>query len=454
MPTLFFAYLEVSKILLQMTSYLLLRDNKESGPYTAGELEALGLKPYDLIWVQGKSAAWRYPGEIEELKSFAPAVEEQPYDRFFRRKPVEEKREERQPIDPQYSKYIPQDQPDYSTHTPKRSVFVTLPGNKQVVAPKPEPVREAATVQPSTSPVISVTENTAAAEIKYSQPLDEIKEMYVKTLLDRKDKKIKKSHVLAVAKKAAVFGGLIILGVLAGFFIWSRHATGGNDKATLPDLLHVSTSPALPGAGAPVEESVHNDVADLVQGGEDDKSAVTDKVNSTGTTDQVPDQNREEQPRLTLRKETMMIVPKRKPDYASQTNPGAILNPATGERERSLRNVSNEIFSAVETSARNSLKDLVSVASNDYKRVAFGGIRDLQLTITNKSRYELDKVVVELQYLKPSEEPLRTENINFESIAPNSSVTIRVPDTNRGIKVQYRIVNIKSQQDPDLASGQ
>lgn len=72
-----------------MNKYLLLRDNKQQGPFTAAELAAKGLKAYDLVWVEGRSAAWRYPSEIEELKSFAPVVEEQPYDRFYK-KPSEQ----------------------------------------------------------------------------------------------------------------------------------------------------------------------------------------------------------------------------------------------------------------------------------------------------------------------------------------------------------------------------
>ena len=68
-----------------MNQYLLLRDNKQTGPYTAQELATKGLKPYDLVWLEGTSAAWRYPGELEELKAFAPVVEEQPYDRFYKK---------------------------------------------------------------------------------------------------------------------------------------------------------------------------------------------------------------------------------------------------------------------------------------------------------------------------------------------------------------------------------
>src|ERR1700760_2505755 len=68
-----------------MSSYLLLRNNQESGPFTLDEVKDMSLKSYDLIWVVGKSAAWRYPGEIPELTSFAPLVPEQDGDLFLKR---------------------------------------------------------------------------------------------------------------------------------------------------------------------------------------------------------------------------------------------------------------------------------------------------------------------------------------------------------------------------------
>jgi hypothetical protein len=66
--------------------YRLLRNNKESGPFTKAQLEEMGLKPYDLLWIEGRGGAWLYASEIDELKSIAPVVEEQPYDRFFKGK--------------------------------------------------------------------------------------------------------------------------------------------------------------------------------------------------------------------------------------------------------------------------------------------------------------------------------------------------------------------------------
>src|SRR3954464_6534578 len=49
--------------------YLLLRNNKQSGPHTLDELINLALKPFDLIWIEGKSSAWSYPSEVAELKA-------------------------------------------------------------------------------------------------------------------------------------------------------------------------------------------------------------------------------------------------------------------------------------------------------------------------------------------------------------------------------------------------
>ena len=58
-----------------MKTYLLLRNNKQSGPYSLDDLQQLGLKDFDLIWIDKKSSAWRYPSEVKELASLIPATE-------------------------------------------------------------------------------------------------------------------------------------------------------------------------------------------------------------------------------------------------------------------------------------------------------------------------------------------------------------------------------------------
>jgi DNA-binding NarL/FixJ family response regulator len=53
-----------------MRSYLLLRDSKESGPFSFDELKRDGILSSDLVWIAGKSSAWRYADEIKELQPF------------------------------------------------------------------------------------------------------------------------------------------------------------------------------------------------------------------------------------------------------------------------------------------------------------------------------------------------------------------------------------------------
>ncbi len=56
--------------------YYLLRNNRKTGPFTIGELLQQGLRPADLIWVDGKSEKWTRVGEME-LMPFADHLPQQ-----------------------------------------------------------------------------------------------------------------------------------------------------------------------------------------------------------------------------------------------------------------------------------------------------------------------------------------------------------------------------------------
>jgi hypothetical protein len=70
---------------MNSSTYHLLRNNKEEGPFTAEEIIRKNLRPYDLIWIDGRSAAWSYPGELTEFKMYAPLPVEanQPQNKSF-----------------------------------------------------------------------------------------------------------------------------------------------------------------------------------------------------------------------------------------------------------------------------------------------------------------------------------------------------------------------------------
>lgn len=471
-----------------MLTYLLLRDNKEAGPFSLDELLKLGLKPYDLVWISGKSAAWRYPSEINELKAYAPEVEEQPFDRFFK-KPASVATDPAPVIQPEpeivsaHEAYAPKvAAAGQSAYVAKKSVFVTLPGQQVEKKAVPKPVPAPVPVpKPTPAPIpdytmadagetISITENPAT-KIKYSQPLDDIKEMYVKTLKERKDRIARKSFVKVGLKRAAVVIGLIGTGVLAGFILKSKPAANSNLAQTIPSPIVNSalTAQAEPEDGA-IPETSATPVSEDPPSPETPRQPEEHKILTSRPAapmnaelgNELPKTKKEtaEPPANTRKPAAVMPAPQSKDEPAERpVYSAAEKDPVTGERTRAVRTeqkdnaeqkaipvATKESSAAYNERQLSGLGNQVSVSSNDYKRVALGGIRNLELTVTNRSKYELDQVMVEVQYLKPSDQPVKTELIQFKSIPANESATIRVPDTNRGVKVQFKIVRIGSSE--------
>jgi hypothetical protein len=476
-----------------MTSYLLLRNNKESGPYSLEDLVSLGLKAYDLVWVKGKSAAWRYPGEIPELQEWAPAVEEQPYDRFYKKpsetKPaLQESKPETIREELPAAKVQAPVQSAQPVFTPRKSVFVTLPNQKPAASlaekPQSDPYEGYQQYQPGKKPVstyeeptppeqtITIKENPVAAEIKYSQPLDEIKEMYVKTLQDRRQRIATKTFLIQAAKKVAIILVIVGAGVVIGFTLKSR---SGNKPVIAGESVSPSTEVITPTDTeatitnnqplAPQNEEVQQPAEGTIITGnsfaESNKNlqsykapAASENVYEQQLAVKTPPKEKE------ITREEKII------NLEDEPTKGLTVDSRTGERSRKLRTPTdqestedyNEPVVEEKTEPRKranepkavmsskSITKQVSVKSNDYKIVAFGGIRDLQLTVYNDSKYILDNVTVELQYFKPSMEIVKSETLQFRSVSPNGSLTLRVPDTNRGVKVSYKITNILSTQ--------
>lgn len=88
-------------------------------------------------------------------------------------------------------------------------------------------------------------------------------------------------------------------------------------------------------------------------------------------------------------------------------------------------------------------KPSLRLSANDYKKGLFGGISDLQITVANPSDESVAKAVVEVEFLKPNGEVVRTQTVTAENIAAGGSKTIPVPSSGRGVKVRYRVVSIE-----------
>jgi len=106
--------------------YLLLRNNKQTGPHSLEELLKLGLKPLDLIWVEGKSYGWSYPSEISSLKPYVTPVAEQDVSS------IPEKKSDTSLAQQNANKaYMPAESPVSNSPeiVPTRKVYVSMPTN-------------------------------------------------------------------------------------------------------------------------------------------------------------------------------------------------------------------------------------------------------------------------------------------------------------------------------------
>jgi hypothetical protein len=522
-----------------MPSYRLLRSNKESGPYSLNDLLTLGLKPYDLIWVDGRSAAWRYSSEISELKEYAPAVEEQPFDRFFK-KPSENVTPEKKPI-PDYNpnpqivnqpkttnenfekeevretykdpaeetvkskKPVPEiPNPSYQSYQPqpKKKVFVSMPETDgftpyqnsyqeekyEQYLPKPNPIQQKASQQEerSYSPINIQESEESKVETKYTQSLDDIKEMYINTLVQRKTKNKRKEIIKRYIRPALLPLLLVITGVAIGYFITSKK----NSIQASESVSKITPQQTTPQPNIPEQKSEDPiDQNNLQPAEQKNPVSSTDNKNdkiitpqqeklSQGKAINSREKNQEQrttQPRkennnaaLVFKtvnppiKEKATYIPSDETTFTQKKN--VEVDPTIGERKSVVRDnngvvAENNFKSNAESSNKKNssehsfledehknIRDLVSVKSNNYIRGTFGGISGLELTVYNNSNYLIDEVSVELQIMKPSEQPLRTDIITFKNISANGAVTVKVPDSQRGIRVDYRITNVESKQ--------
>jgi hypothetical protein len=92
------------------------------------------------------------------------------------------------------------------------------------------------------------------------------------------------------------------------------------------------------------------------------------------------------------------------------------------------------------------IRPLVKLTSNEFKKKTLGGIKNLELTVKNDSPYDLDQVQVEVSYMKKNEKEVKKETVTFAGIRAHTSKTMSMPESNRGAKVNYRIIGISSKQ--------
>ncbi|MEO6314706.1 MAG: hypothetical protein ABIU63_13430 [Chitinophagaceae bacterium] len=450
-----------------MTHYRLLRDNKESGPFSEQDMIAKGFKPYDLIWVEGKSAGWRYPSEIIAFKDFAPVVEEQPYDRFYKKQPpqklfgVEEKytqttraaghsrntedlqaRHFQAPVGVA-ANHSPAETPTPALVTasapftehgfqtiPGRHIHVTLPSGNTVnlttlVARKEPPALVEKVIDPL--PLVEHRQDyttarpagveNAVKQITQSHPTATVPERVYQPKLAAAGMSLG-----LIAAACIGIATLVGLGIMIGLSI-NRDK---NERAFNEALVNKSSKAALPfatakqsGISVSPERLPANDHGVVQPAAAPRKELVQNAVVKSSVAADISGTSTEQ------KKSTEENTAEKNKHLSDQDEPAVPVKaaPVVINIEKSL-----------------------SLSPNAFKTGAFGGITGLRLTLSNNSAHSLESVEVAIDYIQANDKVFKTERVLFKDVAAGTQATIDAPTSNRGVKTSSRIIKVTARE--------
>jgi hypothetical protein len=191
--------------------YLLLRNNKQSGPHSLEELLHLSLKPHDLIWVEGQSAGWRNPTEIDALKPYVSG---------------QKTTETARPLSTQPATNANPPERNRTTGAAKRAshIYVSLPAGvvpRHAEETQPDPVTLEAKAEALHQRMKAYAEGRTVEETdtRYARSLDDMKQEYGAWLVKQQKKK------RGISKRALVIAGSVLVITTTGFGIsqWISH---------------------------------------------------------------------------------------------------------------------------------------------------------------------------------------------------------------------------------------
>ena len=188
--------------------YVLLRNNKQSGPHTLEELVMFQLRPMDLIWIEGKSTGWKYPTEIEELAGSVKTEET-----------IESKTGyvEANP-DLVLPKTSPKKQEQKKANN-KAKVYVKLPSHYDLSREVSDALNEH--IPPSPQEEVIRNKNDETLNTKYVRDLDDIREQYSEWIYQQNREK--KPHI---SPRRIWIAAVVIILLATGFLaqMWTTPA--------------------------------------------------------------------------------------------------------------------------------------------------------------------------------------------------------------------------------------
>lgn len=96
--------------------------------------------------------------------------------------------------------------------------------------------------------------------------------------------------------------------------------------------------------------------------------------------------------------------------------------------------------------SRQQWRKLISAANSNYGIGLLGGIKNLEVIITNRTDYPIDQAVAKVTYIKANGEVWKTKLITLYGIPAHDSKDQSVPDVGRGKKVTVSLRKVISKK--------
>lgn len=398
--------------------YSLLRDNKQTGPYTLEELVGLSLKLFDLIWVEGKSGGWSYPSEIDALKSYVnqPSASAE----ISSNKQNVSKLSE--PVLTNETVLVKPEIENASRH-----IYISFPADKNfvktpaLISPQDfleEEETPEAKLEKKAQELRNKIQAFAAAkdtpkadnelDTKYTRSLDDIKEEYSHWLHQQKKTKNGPSKKMAISILSTV------LVLASAYFIVHKYLRSDNAKS---EILATSNNSVQPAALITQSQTERQKTHPVVKAHNQNKKEFGNKFQkkrTVATGDAID-----------AYIDSLRSVEKNK----KEINPTEEQTP--GDTKPVITKKTNRPSTSQEEAAA-PFAQLVQLSESV-------GSEGKKLTIYNNSNRHIKFVAVDVFYYKANEKLLQKKTLYFNNIAPQSSSPLYVPELKRAASIKYQL---------------
>lgn len=398
--------------------YRLLRNNIEYGPFSWSELKKQGLQDTDLVWIDGESAAWNFPGDLGLLGDGQNGVSSLPKKKFriTAEGQIVEVKENGMEVP-----ITGQPHPVVSQSVVSDSENKILPKQETVLTPKevPKPIeiteQQSPSIEPSNTDVNMPSSNHSKSKSGSNTG-------------------------------AFVFAGLLFCIAIAWFgYRWYNEQNNPGNLADAQGAMSDTTTPIANG-------SVMNGGA---MGVADDTIGRAERIQAQQHLRDSLEIIRQQ--RLADAAATSAPQPSTAPDIMNDPSQDAEDDEehvhVTPAKPQAANKVKEPVKKAIVSKApvvvptpsktKKNVSDYIAVS---LPKLPNGSVSDIHLNVKNISTTPLNSVAINIAYYDASGNYQKGETIHVKNLAGGKSEKVKIPDSKTSSTISYKIANISGEQ--------